>query len=125
MPLKSEGNYLGDLVKYEEPLQKYSRETVTVISGQNLTLGTVVGKITASGKVTILAPAAVDGSQNAYGVLIEDVDASAADKLSTVIRREAVLADSKIVYPGGITAPQKATALSQLEAVGITVRTAE
>jgi hypothetical protein len=125
MPLKSEGNYLGDLVKYEEPLQKYSRETVTVISGQNLTLGTVVGKITASGKVTILAPAAVDGSQNAYGVLIEDVDASAADKLSTVIRREASLADSKIVYPGGITAPQKATALSQLEAVGITVRTAE
>ena len=38
---------LGDLLKYEAP-NLYSRERITVASGQNLLLGTVVGVVTAS-----------------------------------------------------------------------------
>lgn len=40
---------------------------------------TVLGKITATGKLVALTPGAVDGSQIAYGILTQAVDASAAD----------------------------------------------
>jgi hypothetical protein len=121
MPAQTEGNYLGDWLKYEED-SLYSRDEVTVISGQNLATGTVIGLITASGKVTQLAPAATDGSQNAAGVLLLPVDASAADKGGVIIARHAICADKKLVWPGGITAPQRATAIGQLKNLGILVR---
>ncbi len=121
MAVQTESNYVGDWLKHEED-NLYSRDKVTVISGQNLTTGTVVGIITASGKVTQLAPAAGDGSQNAAGVLLLDVDASAADKAGVVIARHAICSDKKLVWPGGITGPQKTTALAQLKALGILVR---
>jgi hypothetical protein len=69
MPVQNESNYLGDWLKFEED-NLYSRDEVTVASGQNLATGTVVGIITTSGKVTQLAPAANDGSENAAGVLV-------------------------------------------------------
>ena len=40
---------------------------------------TVLGKITATGKLVALNPAGADGSQIAYGVLTQAVDATAAD----------------------------------------------
>ncbi len=121
MPVQSENNYLGDWLKFEED-NLYSRDEVTVISGQNLATGTVVGIITASGKVTQLAPAAADGSQNAAGVLLNAVDASAADKPGVIVARHAVCADKGLVWPDGITGPQRTTAIGQLKALGILVR---
>lgn len=99
-----------------------SRERKTVISGQNLVAGTVVGVITASGKVTILAPAAGDGSQNAAGVLLNGVNASAADAAGVIIARNAEVISAALTWPGGITAPQKATATTALAALGILIR---
>lgn len=52
----------------------------TVLTGQVLLRGTLVGKITASGKVIKSLTAAVDGSQTPYGIVAHDVDATAADK---------------------------------------------
>ncbi len=121
MPVQVESNYLGDWLKFEAD-NLYSRDEVTVISGQNLATGTVVGIITASGKVTQVAPAAVDGSQNAVAVLAFPVDASAADKPGVVIARHAICSDKGLVWPGGITGPQKTAAIAQLKAVGILVR---
>ena len=121
MPVQSEGKYLGDWLKYEED-NLFSRDEVIVVSGQNLTTGTVIGVITASGKVTQLAPAASDGSQNAAGVLLLDVDASAADKGGTIIARHAICSDKALVWPGSITGPQKTAATAQLKALGILVR---
>jgi hypothetical protein len=40
---------------------------------------TVLGKITATGKLIALTPGASDGSQIAYGILTQAVDATAAD----------------------------------------------
>ena len=54
--------------------------TGIVASGQNLTRGTVVGRITASGKIIKSLSAASDGSQTPCGVMAVDCDASAADK---------------------------------------------
>jgi hypothetical protein len=121
MPVQSEGKYLGDWLKHEED-NLYSRDKATVISGQNLGTGTVVGIITASGKVTQLAPGASDGSQNAAGVLLNAVDASAADKQGVIIARHAMCSDKGLVWPGSITAPQKAVAIAQLKTLGILVR---
>lgn len=121
MPVLNEQNYLGDWLKFEGD-NLFSRDEVTVVSGQNLTTGTVVGVITASGNVTQLAPGASDGSQNAAGVLLLDVDASAADKPGVIIARHAICSDKKIVWPGGITGPQKTAVIAQLKALGILVR---
>ena len=46
MPVITEGLNLGDLLKYEAP-NLYSRDRITVASGQNLPLGTVLGIVTA------------------------------------------------------------------------------
>ena len=121
MPVKTESNYLGDWLKFEED-NLYSRDEATVASGQNLATGTVIGVITASGKVTQLAPGASDGSQNAAGVLLNAVDASTGDKPGVIIARHAICSDKGLVWPGSITGPQKAAAISQLKALGILVR---
>jgi len=58
----------------------YSRLNVTIVSGQDLKYGDVVGKVTASGKYAIYANGASDGTEAAVGVLIgSDVDATLGD----------------------------------------------
>ena len=54
--------------------------TVTIASGQNLTRGAVIGKITSGGKYTLSASAAEDGSQAPDRVLAEDCNATDADR---------------------------------------------
>jgi hypothetical protein len=121
MPVQSESNYLGDWLKFEED-NLYSRDEVTVAGGQNLATGTVIGVITASGKVTQFTPGASDGSETAAGVLVHSVDASAADQPGVIIARHAICSDKGLVWPGSITGPQKAAAINQLKALGIVVR---
>lgn len=70
MTTEHESNNLGDLLKQESE-KYYSRDVVTLASGQNLKLGTVVAKLTESGKITALdlskqEPAT--GAETAYGV---------------------------------------------------------
>lgn len=63
-----------------------SRKNVTIVSGQSLKRGDVVGKVTASGKYAIYANGASDGTESAAGVLIgEDVDATSADKAGVIL----------------------------------------
>jgi hypothetical protein len=121
MPSLSESNTLGDLLKYEAP-NLFSRESITVAAGANLSLGTVLGRITASGKYVILAPAASDGSQTAAAVLLGDAAAASADTKGLILARHGIVADHALVWPGGITGGQKTTAVSQLETKGILVR---
>lgn len=53
----------------------------TLLTGQNLTRGTVLGKITATGKLVICDSAGTDdGRRTPYGILAKDADASGADK---------------------------------------------
>lgn len=56
----------------------------TLISGQTLTRGAVLGQITASGKYTLSLSASSDGSQTPCAVLAEDTDASGGDKACTI-----------------------------------------
>ena len=62
-------------------------EKITVISGQNLVRGAVLGKITASGKYNLSLSAAADGSQTPDFILAEDCDASGGDKVAIAYSR--------------------------------------
>ncbi|MBF0309818.1 MAG: head decoration protein [Magnetococcales bacterium] len=121
MAVISEGSNLGDLLKYEAP-SFYSRDTVTVASGQNLVLGAVVGIKTADGKVHTLDPAATDGTETAAGVLLQAVNATSADVDAVMVTRHALVADVALVWPAGITTNQKSAAIAHLKGIGILIR---
>lgn len=87
----------------------YSMENVTIVSGQNLKAGQVVGKITSGGKYAAYANGAGDGTEVAAGVLWDAVDASSADKAGAVIVRGEVVLNGSLLDWGandasGITA---------------------
>ncbi|MBL0143850.1 MAG: head decoration protein [Betaproteobacteria bacterium] len=114
---------LGDLLKYEDDCLNYSRDLVTVESGQTLELGAVLGRVTTTGKVRRLNPAATDGTEHAAGVLLGAIDAGLADRNDgLLLARHAIVASSAVVWPFEITSEQKATATAQLEARGILIR---
>lgn len=123
MPTLTEGGYAHGFVISELP-GTASRENVTLIAGQKLVAGTVLGKITASGKYTTLAPAAVDGSQTAAGILVFDTDATSADKVTAIIARGAEVNNAELNW-GTLNGGQITTATTQLAAINspILVRT--
>ena len=122
MPVLQEPFNLGDLLKYEAP-NLYSRDRVTLLSGQTLPLGAVVGMVTSSGKVKQIDPSATDGSQYAAGVLIQDVDAHLADRTDgLMVARHAIVADHALQWPAGITLAEQQAAVLQLKALGVLVR---
>lgn len=123
MPAIQEPNNLGDLLKYEAP-NLYSRDVATVATGQNLVLGTVVGRETATAKLKALDPVATDGTEIAAGVLAADTDATLIDRDDALlIARHAIVARSALVWPAGITPTEQAAAITQLETRGVLVRT--
>lgn len=61
--------------------------TITLISGQNLARGAVLGKITASGKYNLSLSAAIDGSETPDLILAEATDASAGDVVTIAYER--------------------------------------
>jgi Bacteriophage lambda head decoration protein D len=77
-------------------------DNVTVLSGQNLVRGDILGRITASGKYIKSLQAAVDGSQTPIAIAATAIDASAADKIGPVyIQGE--FASQKLGYGTGHT----------------------
>jgi hypothetical protein len=68
--------FAGDFPKVSLP--------VTVVSGSGVLIrGTLLGKVTASGKYKPYNNANVDGSETAKLVLAEDIDATSADVKTT------------------------------------------
>ncbi len=122
MPAITEGLNLGDLLKYEAP-NLFSRDQVTVASGQTLPLGAVVGIVTASGKVKQIDPSATDGSQYAAGVLMQPCDAALIDREDgLMVARHAIVADHALTWPAAITVVEKQAAVLQLKSLGVLIR---
>lgn len=111
------------ILKYEAD-KNYSREVVKIAQGQNLKMGSVVGQITANGKYkeVSITENETDGSDSAVGVVLQDVDATEASKEGLIVARDAIVIESKIIYPEEATAEQKKKILSDLEKRGIVVR---
>lgn len=121
--MASMSNTVGQFVKYEEE-QNYSRDNVTVVTGQNLAAGTVVGRVTASGKIAAYNNGASNGTETACGILISGVDASAADKPGVIIARHAIVVDKdNLVWSGSPSGADKDAAIVDLKALGIIART--
>lgn len=62
-------------------------EKITLLSGQNLTRGTVIGKITSGGKYKISLAADTIGSETPDLILAEDCNASGGDKQALAYSR--------------------------------------
>jgi len=122
MPFITERPNLGDLLKYEAP-NLYSREAVTIAAGQNLLLGTVLGRNAGDGKLHALDPLATNGTEIAIGVLATDSDATLIDREDAIlIARHAIVARHALNWPSGISVPQQTDAEGQLALLGILVR---
>jgi Bacteriophage lambda head decoration protein D len=112
--------YVPDELIANEPALLLS-EKVTLLSGQNLTRGALLGKITASGKYVLSLSASSDGSQTPSRVLVDDVDASAGDKEALAYRRGDFL-DKGMTFGTGHTA---ASVKDGLADIGIFIITAQ
>lgn len=114
---------VSDIVK-DEAENRFSRDEETLASGSGIVaIGTVLGKVTASGKYKPLAPGASDGTQNAAAVILETADATDADQTVVTLKRHAQVVTQNLVWPAGITSNQKSSAIADLEAIGIVART--
>ena len=107
---------IAGLIRETDPA--YSRETVTLILGSGVVkANTVMGKITASGKWKPYTPGAVDGSQNAAGILLYETDTT-ADITSPISARDSVWAVDMVNWGAAVTTqPHKDTAIAALKAL--------
>lgn len=99
-----------------------SREEITVVDGQTLKAGHVVGIVTASGKYAEHDPAAGDGTEDAAGILYRAVTADGADETGLAIVRDAEVARGALVFKDGMSEPEKDAAAADLEVLGVIVR---
>lgn len=103
MPLIATDTYrLSHLLKQELfPEHGYCRDVVTVneATAKTYAVGTVLGKITASGKYKICVQTASDGSQTAAAVVMQDQSiAATTDTPVLVLRRgPAIVSKSALV----------------------------
>lgn len=94
-------------------------DSVTLISGQNLARGAVLGRITASGKYTLSLSASSDGSQTPVAILADAVDASGGDKAAPVYLTGEINS-AALTFGTGHTA---ASAKPGLRALGLFLKT--
>lgn len=120
MTTLKEGNYTSDVLAWEED-NFYSREQVVVASGSSLKVGAVLGMVTASSEVVLHDPAAGDGSEAVYGVLIaDDVDATNAAAPGIAVVRQAQVKRAGLNFHSSIdTVGERDTACAALKALGI------
>lgn len=121
MPTYTPPKTLGDLLLVEVA-PGWTKEKGLLLLGANYPLGTVLAKV--SGKYQVLDLAGTGAAKKAAAVLAENVDATAADTAGVVIARGAVVESTELLWPAGATDPQKATALDELNALGIVARAA-
>ena len=104
-----------------------SRDTVTVTVPANTTYaaGTIISKITATGKLVQHAAGAVDGSEDEAGILYEtlaNTAGSAVDIEVVSFARDAEVNGSELTYEVGADAAQITASNLALKALGIIVR---
>lgn len=123
MPVLTEGRHPGEFLLTEANGQR-SREAVTVASGAGIiAAGTVLGKVTATGKYLASAVGAVDGSEVAVAVALYGCDATSADVEIAAIVRDAEVKGPVLTYHADRDLDAEKTAAdADLAGVGIIVR---
>lgn len=96
-------------------------ESITLLSGQNLARGALLGRITASGKYVLSLAAAGDGSQVPVAILAVDTNATGGDKVTCAYFRGDFQADA-VTYGTGHTAASTKAGLRTLNIELISVQ---
>jgi hypothetical protein len=110
----TEGLHATEFILYDEDSYSRDQETLAAAAGA-VVPGTLLGKITATGKVVPYSNAAADGSQTAIGIAIYPAEDLAVDQKITVLKRSSEVTGSLLT---GLDAPGTA----DLAAAGIIVR---
>ena len=126
MAALTEGKHTGEFILSEDPRTR-SRDnvTVTVPASTTLEAGSVLGKITASGKYVAYDNGAADGSQAAAGVLyatLANDTAGAVDQAGVILNTDAEVRSADLVWKSGQSASDKTAGLADLAALGIKAR---
>lgn len=87
---------------------------VTISSGQNLTRGALLGKITSGGEFILSLSAAGDGSQTPAAILAKDVDASGGDVAGVPVYVSGDFNERALTYGTGHTADSVRDALHKI-----------
>jgi len=123
MTVYTEGRHAGEFIM-SEAAGKRSRDTITIASGAGVIApGTVLGKVTASGKYIASAVGAADGSETAAAICIYGCDATSADVEVAAIVRDAEVNGNILTYHADRDQDaEKASANADLAGAGIIVR---
>lgn len=117
----TETTHSGDfLISYASGNRSF--DDITLLSGQDLAAGTVLGKITASGKYAGMDTGSPDGRATAAGILLAATDASAGDVVCAAVLRDAEVNGEQLVFPSTSPAADEAAAAVSLATLGIIVR---
>jgi hypothetical protein len=124
MTVLDENPHDGNFILSEDDEGRLSRDTIVIASGAGKLLpGTVLGKVTASGKFVPSPETAADGSETASAILVGLVDASAADAVAVGVMRHAEVNRQGLFYDASVDDdPKKSAKWDQLRAIGIVVR---
>lgn len=128
-PLFTENKRFSNTVKAELwPEKGYTRAVVTYNgTAGSLVIGTVLGKVTAGGKYKVAVQSAVDGSQTADAILIEDktVALNTDTQILVLLKGPAVVSKAALVLDATYDLDaEKAVVYASLEAKGIQVNDA-
>ncbi len=127
MPTLTASPTLGDLLKFEcNP--SYGRETVAMKAGTSYPLGSVLGRITATGEYRLSPAAEVvgdEGAEVAVAVLLEAVDATDGAATGLIAARgPVILAEAALVVDASVDQPaERAAKVTQLAEAGLVART--
>jgi hypothetical protein len=123
MPVLTQPPTIGDVLKFEVN-PNYTRETVTLTGGTAYPVGSVLGRITASGAYTLSPDTGADGSEVAAAVLLYAVDATLADAVGiVVVRGPVIVSRAALAYDASVDDSTKIAAkLDQLVDLGILPR---
>lgn len=121
MTTLSEGRHNGEFIGELAMGQGYHCDAVTVLSGQNLVAGTVIGRVTASGKYVAYDNAGTDdGRRTVAGIIVDNTNASGGDVTGlALLRGPAMVNRNDLVWAAGIDAGEQATAIAALLTLGI------
>lgn len=123
MPVFNEGRYPGEFLLSEANGDR-SRDTITIASGAGIVApGSVLGKVTASGKYVLSPDTGADGSQTAVAVALYGCDATSSDQKIVAVTRDAEVNSNILTHAASVNdATKRGTKATQLAAVGIIVR---
>ena len=117
----------SNVVKHEyEPSLAYCRTTVTVNEAATTTyvIGTILGKVTSTGKFIVAKETAVDGSKTPAAVVLEDktITATTDTKVLVAVRGPMIVSKAALALDATYNdATKKGVAYTALEALGILI----